>query len=341
MEKKIWDYLINRGITADVLTKHKIGWNGLNIVIPIHYGNPLTSKVCFNKYRRSPLDKDPHSPKYRYDKGSYARLYNQYVLDESKSVIICEGELDVLALESNGYAAVSSTGGSGTFSDKWVHLFDTKEVYICYDTDKAGVFGALRVQSLIPHAKIVWLPEHMNGKDVTDLLQTYGKEGFEHALSTARTYIAPITNNEFPYKKTELKHLRAQYSALVATYKDEFADATRRDDDRYWYPTLIDELTKQIQKIDNRLSYGEKRTHTDDKVRNAKSHPITSLLDFNNVGKCHCPWHPDSTPSLQYYPDSNTVHCFGGCGHKDAIDVYMKLHGKTFIDAVNELNNGN
>ncbi len=68
-----------------------------------------------------------------------------------------------------------------------------------------------------------------------------------------------------------------------------------------------------------------------------------------------CPFHPDKNPSMQVYPETNTVHCFSGnCKHTgkaiDQIDFIMhkescskheailkakKLLGETIITQVN------
>jgi DNA primase len=105
-------------------------------------------------------------------------------------IIICEGEFDRLVLETNGFEAVTSTGGARAFRKEWVKEFEPiPEVYICFDNDEAGRKGALRVGRLIPRAKIVELPAEVgeNG-DVTDFFVQLGRsrEDFLKLLLEAR-----------------------------------------------------------------------------------------------------------------------------------------------------------
>lgn len=76
---------------------------------------------------------------------------------------------------------------------------------------------------------------------------------------------------------------------------------------------------------------------TDIQIERAREHPIHELLDFkNDLAKCL--WHTEAHGSLHYYRKGNRVHCFGACGRsRDAVDVYMQLHGVDFINAVKAL----
>lgn len=179
MIDRIKQWLNNRTITDDIIVRYGISWNGLRLVIPVcdEKGNFL-----FNKYRRDP--DNTLGEKYLYDKGSSATLYGSHFIDKEKSIIICEGELDVLALTSKGFQAVSSTGGSKTFKKEWVDWFGDNEVYICYDTDQPGIEGALKVHSLIENSKIISLPKEF--KDVTDFFMAgKSKEDFDVLLKLA------------------------------------------------------------------------------------------------------------------------------------------------------------
>ena len=69
-----------------------------------------------------------------------------------------------------------------------------------------------------------------------------------------------------------------------------------------------------------------------------------------------CPFHPDKTPSMQVYPETNTVHCFSGncpqtgkaidqidfimhkekCSKHEAILKAKKLLGESIIQTVNQ-----
>lgn len=96
----------------------------------------------------------------------------------------------------------------------------------------------------------------------------------------------------------------------------------------------------EIQEIKSRLSIGEVLSHY-------------GLQPNRNKMLC-CPFHPDKTPSMQVYPETNTVHCFSGncpqtgkaidqidfilhkekCTKHEAITKAKKLIGETIIETV-------
>ena len=49
-------------------------------------------------------------------------------------------------------------------------------------------------------------------------------------------------------------------------------------------------------------------------------------VDFENKPTCKCPIHNEQTPSMRYYPDSNSFYCFG-CGAGGSV---IELHRKFF-----------
>jgi hypothetical protein len=73
---------------------------------------------------------------------------------------------------------------------------------------------------------------------------------------------------------------------------------------------------------------------TPDMIERAKEYPIDTLID-TRTGFALCLYHSDRKPSM--YVKNNFAHCFS-CGKTaDTIDVYRKLYGATFPDAVRAL----
>ena len=114
----ITEWFHARGITDAILAANNINWNGTHIVIPVY---DVNNNFLFNKYRRDPFG-PTDQPKYKYEFGTTAQLFNAHKLNQKSSVILCEGEMDALCLESAGYLAVTSTGGAGTFKEEWLKL---------------------------------------------------------------------------------------------------------------------------------------------------------------------------------------------------------------------------
>jgi len=183
---RIRGYLHQRGITDDVITLHRLGWNGQRITIPIF--DREGGVACF-KLAKDPEDQSA-SPKMLTSRGGTVELYGwERVLAKPCRLVICEGECDRLVLEAHGIAAVTSTGGAGAFRAEWAADFvSIPEVYLCFDRDDAGRRGALRVGQFVPHAKIIELPEEVgHGGDVTDFFIRLGRTrgDFENLLMSA------------------------------------------------------------------------------------------------------------------------------------------------------------
>ncbi len=167
LPERIRKYLNGRGIPDGIISRYRLGWNGRRITIPITIREGV---VWFFKLAKDPEDRSD-APKMLVNTGGSTELYGwERVIAKASPLVICEGEFDRLVLEARGFQAVTSTGGCGVFRKEWAKEFaEIKEVYICFDNDEPGRDGAARVNQLIPHAKIVSLPDEVGpAGDVTD-----------------------------------------------------------------------------------------------------------------------------------------------------------------------------
>ncbi len=183
---RINEYLHSRGIPDELIHGHLLGWNGERITIPIPEEH---GKIAFFKFARDP--ENPEGPKMYATSGSQASIYGwETVMKNPPRILICEGEFDRLVLEANGFDAVTSTGGAGTFSPAWAPFFrPVKEIFLCFDRDEAGSEGARRVGRLLPQSKIVELPSEVGeAGDVTDFFVRLGKTtaDFEALLASVK-----------------------------------------------------------------------------------------------------------------------------------------------------------
>jgi DNA primase len=310
MEKRITEYLSLRGIVPNIWERMGVVWNGSEIVIPIHdaSGNHL-----FSKYRRDPECQNKDIPKYRYDKGSKAALYNIAALHDADNIWIVEGELDVLRLMSCGIDAVSSTGGSKMFKEEWIPLFDGKNVVICYDQDKAGIEGALKVHAMLPQSSIAFLPKE--GYDVTDYLKEYSKID----LVKLPRYIL-----EFPEDKSQKDTKR-----LTAFYQDLSRKLRNKQIPDTFATIMMERCLAQIDKPKIKQAPLESSDLT-----SLKKIPISQFIKLSKDNSARCLWHEEKTPSMKYYPDTNSLYCFGCGSYGDIISVIQKLENCSFKVAV-------
>ena len=167
LPERIRAYLNKRCLSNEIINKFKIGWSGSAISIPIY---TKKGEYIFFKYRKDP-DEVSNRPKSWYDTGAEASLYGWENLTNNKPfLVICEGELDRLVLESNGIPAITSTGGAGTFKDEWLSYFKyISSLYICFDSDPTGLSCAQKLLERLPQARFVSLLSLPEGKkDITD-----------------------------------------------------------------------------------------------------------------------------------------------------------------------------
>lgn len=305
------DWLLRRKITESVIEEFGV-MEGNHFM----FGECLVIPVCgedgsflFNKYRRSPLRNDNDGPKYIYDKGSKAVLYGYHRAKSERRVLLTEGELDCLVAWSANIPAISSTGGAMTFKEEWAESLKDKEVVICLDNDAAGGEGMARVLDMVPHARILFLPDRPGIKDISDYAQAGGD--LNELLKTAIRF-------------GSLEDVIANRSERVSVWQStHFHDAYIRNH------TNKEEI-KHVKKNGN-------KSMVSDKVMRAKEYPIDELIEFS-MGKARCLWHNEKHASLHHYKDGNRVYCFGMCGKSyDSIDVYMALHGCGFKEAVEKL----
>jgi hypothetical protein len=101
----------------------------------------------------------------------------------------------------------------------------------------------------------------------------------------------------------------------------------------------MEKCLNKKKKLAGRLAYFD-RAKTEGLGREAaRAVPIDQLMEFNRAGFAKCLWHEEKTGSLKYYPKTNHVYCFAGCGKHDSIDTIMMLRKVDFKTAVNILNN--
>lgn len=146
-----------------------------HLTIPYHVAGNVVM------IRGRDLRKDAEK-KYVTPFGQKARLFNSDVTWTAEQVVICEGELDALVLEQQGFDAVAVPGAQ-TWQESWTGYFsDVKRTYIVFDADDAGRKGAEKVSTVLPRARVVQMPEL--GTDITDFFVREGhtKEEFERVL---------------------------------------------------------------------------------------------------------------------------------------------------------------
>jgi DNA primase len=294
MPQRIRRYLNNRGIPDVVIDFHLLGWSGWRITIPIFNQE---GEVTFFKLAKDPEDRLP-GPKMMASYGSSLELYGwEQVKRKPSQIIICEGEFDRLVLQSNGFYAVTSTGGAGAFRPEWAKEFEViSEVYICFDRDEAGRNGAIRVGRMISRSRLIELPEEVGeGGDVTDFFVRLGKtkEDFFKLMEQAQP-APPQVQAAVPENLPRIINQDSPLGQKVREMKTQVA---------------IERVIGQYIKLQ---SSGDKF-----------------------VGLC--PFHDDHDPSFTVYPATGTFHCYGCNKHGDVITFLREIANLSFSQALDVL----
>ena len=132
---------------------------------------------------------------------------------QSEGMIICEGYMDVIALHQAGFTnAVASLGTAFTSQHCSLLKRYTDLVYLCYDSDGAGVKAAMRAIPMLKEAGIRVKVINMRPyKDPDEFIKALGGEEFQKRLDHAE--------NSFFF---ELRQLQKNYDLSDPEQKTAF-----------------------------------------------------------------------------------------------------------------------
>ena len=145
--------------------------------------------------------------------------------------------MDVIALHQAGFDnAVASLGTAFTSGQANLLKRYTKEVYITYDSDGAGVRAALRAIPILKeaglHAKVVNMQPH---KDPDEFITSMGKEAYEKRIEEAENgflFEVRIIENDYDLKDTDgnvYKQPFADNESLITLNAGDVVEVTVND----------------------------------------------------------------------------------------------------------------
>lgn len=179
------DYLQERGFTQEIIDRFQLGYDELSKRITIPIFDEVGRLVGFKGRSIDPEDK----PKYKVLGGSkygFPRYHVGLVVfaidkvpPEARQAIVCEGELNAIAMHQIGYRNAIAAGGStftGTHAKKIIDRFESVILY--FDSDKAGYEATKTAADLLmPHMPVYVVPEHdWDAAEVMKNLTTNGQK---------------------------------------------------------------------------------------------------------------------------------------------------------------------
>jgi len=183
------DITARRGLTAETLQRYEIGWRRDRKVytIPVRGQDGELANVRFY----TPTPKEGRRKMWGLRGRNEPRLYPIDQL-EHDTIVICEGEFDALITIQSGFPAITRTAAAKVWHPSWNALFAGKRVYLCHDSDAAGVGGNRLVGHHLGRGSdcfVVSLPYPVldkHGQDLTDFWLEHDKEEFEALLREAK-----------------------------------------------------------------------------------------------------------------------------------------------------------
>ena len=173
----VLNYFSNRGISGNTLHAAKVTGNAKEIQFN-YYANGELINI---KYRG-------RGKKFRIEKGAELIWYNYDALMYNDSIVVVEGEIDVLSFMEAGVSnVVSVPNGANNFSfiDSSVDLFDhIQKIYLCLDNDEAGQKLQKELIRRLGAEKVL-LVNLAEAKDANEYLAIHGVDALRNTIVSA------------------------------------------------------------------------------------------------------------------------------------------------------------
>lgn len=210
------DYLeITRGLSKATIKQFQLGYDSERdaIAIPVFKRGELINI----RYR---LLEPGDRPKYTQEKGCEVWIYNEEGIQKGLaqgSVVIVEGEFDLMSTWQAGFKAVISPASGKDSYGIWLELLENiPKVYISYDNDKPGKETAMKMAERIGIEKCKEIIYPHDCKDANDYFKKFVAEDFKGLVKESKPFynyqfkgVADVIN-DLRFKKGEhimLQHL--------------------------------------------------------------------------------------------------------------------------------------
>ena len=146
-------------------------------------------------------------------------------------VVICEGQLDVIACHEGADIrnAVAGLGTAFTEGHAKILAKYAKKAILCYDGDQAGINASEKTYRKLAQAGLeVYQAPLPAGEDPDSLIRTRGPETLQQAIAEAKPYLELRAAREVELARGDA-NARAALIPRMADLAAEVADAVRRD----------------------------------------------------------------------------------------------------------------
>ena len=139
--KDVLHKLYELKVTDGVIEELSLGYVTNCLATPVFKNGELINVARYN------INKLENKPKNEYNKNANTGDIIPFDVwkEDTRDTIICEGEKDMIVARSQGFNAITLTGGAqAALQPDYLGYFKGRKVFICYDNDDAGRKGALK-----------------------------------------------------------------------------------------------------------------------------------------------------------------------------------------------------
>lgn len=224
--KDVLDKLYNLKINQETITELKLGYIANSLATPVFKNGELINIARYN------INKTPNKPKNEYNKNANSGDIIPFDIwkNDFRNTIICEGEKDMIVARSQGFNAITLTGGAQSNLQKdYLSYFKGRNVYICYDNDDVGRVGALKRYKELKDICNVYIANIssicvINKEDVTDFFVKYNKNADDFKFI--------LENYSFKPTKEQLEDVRTKYELKISKIEDNIKQSAFRKNNK-------------------------------------------------------------------------------------------------------------
>lgn len=158
-----------------------------------------------------------------FHKKGFLYAMNIAYFSKENFYILCEGNMDAITIHQSGFDNAVATMGTA-FNEQQMFLLKRKpkKVYLCQDTDEAGINAIIKSDSILKKSNIeTYVLDLKPSKDVDEYINTYGVDSFKKKLENPiPTFLFIISTLKNKYKISDPYEQEKYLNEIVSRLAD-------------------------------------------------------------------------------------------------------------------------
>lgn len=154
-----------------------------------------------------------------FHKKSFLYAMNFAFVTKENFYILCEGNMDAITIHQAGFDNAVATMGTA-FNESQMYLLKRKpkKVYLCQDTDEAGINAIISSDKILKKAGIeTYVLDFSPSKDVDEFINKYGIEAFKNKLkSPIPTFLFYISTLKKKYNLNDPYEQEKYFNTIIS-----------------------------------------------------------------------------------------------------------------------------